>query len=75
VLPKLAVVATHPIQYYGPWFAHLARQARIAVKPTQQLGAGRSAQSRQRRQYDGNRQGGQDDACDPRPAGNFEPQA
>jgi hypothetical protein len=22
---KLAIVATHPIQYYAPWFAHLAR--------------------------------------------------
>jgi len=32
VLPKLAIVATHPIQYYAPWFAHLAQQARLAVK-------------------------------------------
>ena len=32
MLPKLAVVATHPIQYYAPWFAHLARQARLAVR-------------------------------------------
>lgn len=29
---KLAIVATHPIQYYAPWFASLALQAGIAVK-------------------------------------------
>lgn len=29
---KLAIVATHPIQYYAPWFAHLAREAGLAVR-------------------------------------------
>lgn len=29
---KLAIVATHPIQYYAPWFAHLAREAGFAVR-------------------------------------------
>ena len=29
---KLAIVATHPIQYYAPWFSQLARQAELAVK-------------------------------------------
>ena len=23
---KLAIVSTHPIQYYSPWFRHLAEQ-------------------------------------------------
>jgi glycosyltransferase involved in cell wall biosynthesis len=25
-MPRLAVVTTHPIQYYAPWFRHLARE-------------------------------------------------
>lgn len=29
---KLAIVATHPIQYYAPWFSHLARQAGLGVR-------------------------------------------
>ncbi len=29
---KLAIVATHPIQYYAPWFSHLARQAELEVR-------------------------------------------
>ena len=29
---KLAIVATHPIQYYAPWFSHLARQAALDVR-------------------------------------------
>lgn len=28
---RLAVVATHPIQYYSPWFAHLARLCDLQV--------------------------------------------
>lgn len=29
---KLAIVATHPIQYYAPWFLHLAQQAGLDVR-------------------------------------------
>lgn len=29
---RLAIVATHPIQYYAPWFALLARQAGLEAK-------------------------------------------
>jgi glycosyltransferase involved in cell wall biosynthesis len=29
---KLAIVATHPIQYYAPWFARLAQQAGLALR-------------------------------------------
>lgn len=28
---RLAIVATHPIQYYSPWFAHLARLCDLEV--------------------------------------------
>ena len=30
--PRLAIVATHPIQYYAPWFAHLTRHLRAEVE-------------------------------------------
>lgn len=30
--PKLAIVATHPIQYYAPWFAHLARGTGLELR-------------------------------------------
>jgi glycosyltransferase involved in cell wall biosynthesis len=30
--PRLAIVATHPIQYYAPWFARLAQRADLAVR-------------------------------------------
>ena len=26
-MPKLAILCTHPIQYYSPWFRFLAEQA------------------------------------------------
>lgn len=29
---KLAIVATHPIQYYAPWFSFLAKQAEFDVR-------------------------------------------
>lgn len=29
---KLAIVATHPVQYYAPWFSHLAKQAGFDVR-------------------------------------------
>jgi glycosyltransferase involved in cell wall biosynthesis len=29
--PRIAIVATHPIQYYSPWFAHLARLCDLQV--------------------------------------------
>jgi glycosyltransferase involved in cell wall biosynthesis len=29
---RLAIVTTHPIQYYAPWFAHLARHGRFTTK-------------------------------------------
>lgn len=30
--PKLAIVATHPIQYYAPWFVHLARHSGLEIR-------------------------------------------
>ncbi|QYJ00068.1 glycosyltransferase family 4 protein [Thalassovita mediterranea] len=30
-MPNLAILATHPIQYYSPWFAHLARHMNLHV--------------------------------------------
>jgi glycosyltransferase involved in cell wall biosynthesis len=30
--PKLAIVATHPIQYYAPWFSYLSRHARVSLR-------------------------------------------
>jgi glycosyltransferase involved in cell wall biosynthesis len=30
--PRLAIVATHPIQYYAPWFVHLAGHLRAQVQ-------------------------------------------
>jgi glycosyltransferase involved in cell wall biosynthesis len=32
VPPKLAIVATHPIQYYAPWFACLARHSGLDIR-------------------------------------------
>jgi glycosyltransferase involved in cell wall biosynthesis len=29
---RLAIVSTHPIQYYAPWFAHVARQSQLALR-------------------------------------------
>ena len=29
--PSLAVLATHPIQYYSPWFAHMATDVDLHV--------------------------------------------
>jgi glycosyltransferase involved in cell wall biosynthesis len=31
-MPRLAVVTTHPIQYYAPWFRHLAREPGLDVR-------------------------------------------
>lgn len=31
-MTRLAVVTTHPIQYYAPWFRHLARQAGLDLR-------------------------------------------
>jgi glycosyltransferase involved in cell wall biosynthesis len=30
--PKVAIVATHPIQYYAPWFRFIAEQAALTVR-------------------------------------------
>ena len=30
--PRIAVVATHPIQYFAPWFVHLAQEAAIDLR-------------------------------------------
>jgi glycosyltransferase involved in cell wall biosynthesis len=30
--PRLAIVATHPTQYYAPWFAHLTRHLRASIE-------------------------------------------
>jgi glycosyltransferase involved in cell wall biosynthesis len=30
--PRLAIVATHPIQYYAPWFAHLTLYLRAQIE-------------------------------------------
>jgi glycosyltransferase involved in cell wall biosynthesis len=30
--PRLAVIATHPIQYYAPWFAHLTLHLRAQIE-------------------------------------------
>jgi glycosyltransferase involved in cell wall biosynthesis len=30
--PRLAIVATHPIQYYAPWFAHLTLYSRAQIE-------------------------------------------
>lgn len=30
--PKLAIVASHPVQYYAPWFAHLALRSGLDVR-------------------------------------------
>ncbi len=29
---KLAIVATHPVQYYAPWFAHLAAELDVELR-------------------------------------------
>lgn len=29
--PRIAIVATHPVQYHGPWFAHLAGRSDLSV--------------------------------------------
>ncbi|MDY3551861.1 glycosyltransferase family 4 protein [Gemmata sp. JC717] len=31
-MTKLAIVTTHPVQYYAPWFRHLAERSGIAVR-------------------------------------------
>ena len=31
-MPRLAIVATHPVQYYAPWFAHLVRHLRAELE-------------------------------------------
>jgi glycosyltransferase involved in cell wall biosynthesis len=31
-MTKLAIVASHPIQYYAPWFRHLAQQTGLQIK-------------------------------------------
>ncbi|MDF5718579.1 MAG: glycosyltransferase family 4 protein, partial [Rhizonema sp. NSF051] len=31
-MKKLAIITSHPIQYYAPWFRHLASSAEFAVK-------------------------------------------
>lgn len=30
--PRLAIVVSHPIQYYAPWFKHLAREAWLVTR-------------------------------------------
>jgi glycosyltransferase involved in cell wall biosynthesis len=30
--PRLAIVASHPTQYYAPWFAHLAQHLRASIE-------------------------------------------
>ncbi|MCC5875035.1 MAG: glycosyltransferase family 4 protein [Candidatus Sumerlaeia bacterium] len=31
-MPRLAIIATHPIQYYAPWFAYIARHTDLELK-------------------------------------------
>ena len=32
ISPRLAIVASHPVQYYAPWFRHLAATNRLDLK-------------------------------------------
>jgi glycosyltransferase involved in cell wall biosynthesis len=32
VRPRLAIIATHPIQYHAPWFRHVSRVAGVALR-------------------------------------------
>ncbi|MCY7391481.1 MAG: glycosyltransferase family 1 protein, partial [Leptolyngbyaceae cyanobacterium CAN_BIN12] len=31
-MKKLAIVTSHPIQYYAPWFRHIAQQNDFRIK-------------------------------------------